>query len=547
MSYITLKCKNCGGNMELNPQAQTATCKHCGSTFLLAELLDEHDLKFAEFANPKNLENKLLAGEQIKQGETCLYKAEYEESEKHFKKAIELDDTNFRAYLGVVKAKTHNLNVIPNNDDYKEYAKCALDFAPYEDQVLIKSELAKIELLKREMNLKRKQQRANERLLSIRKNHRRRINKFFAKVTLLISALFLALVLIGNFLLSNNNWKRLFASNIDVYSAQDFVKVLSSESNTNATINIRKDLNFDNSSVSPLGTTNKPFAGKINGNKHKLSNLNISVNDSGLNNSYGIFTALENANINNLVLDNIKINYTTSSSSPVSNNFGILAGEAKNSTIKNIEIKNTCSIIINCEQFVKMNIGGLFGYTAGSTSIKNISSNAEINVDLIARGSSNTACIGGITGKLEDSTISAAFSESKIETTISNNSSSKANLFLAGNAGLLERTNNTSKNITECFFAGKISTNCTNTNQSIGGIVASGAALSESASNYCYFASSNYFKNTNYIQKQDFADYSQNEKFTGFIDNPNVYKQKILDTFSSKTWSYETFKPTLKD
>ena len=40
MSYIPLKCKNCGADMSREKGADSATCKHCGSTFLISELLD---------------------------------------------------------------------------------------------------------------------------------------------------------------------------------------------------------------------------------------------------------------------------------------------------------------------------------------------------------------------------------------------------------------------------------------------------------------------------------------------------------------------------
>ena len=44
MSLVSLKCKNCGSGVAYNDDAQMVTCNHCGSTFMLSELLDEKDL-----------------------------------------------------------------------------------------------------------------------------------------------------------------------------------------------------------------------------------------------------------------------------------------------------------------------------------------------------------------------------------------------------------------------------------------------------------------------------------------------------------------------
>ena len=95
--------------MSLNTESHSATCIHCGSTFLISDILDEKDIAFTEKFTPKNLEQKMMAQDALKQGETYLYKAEYEKAENCFKRAIELDENNYKGYLSVVKAKTQNL------------------------------------------------------------------------------------------------------------------------------------------------------------------------------------------------------------------------------------------------------------------------------------------------------------------------------------------------------------------------------------------------------------------------------------------------------
>ena len=63
MSFITLKCKNCGSQMTLNTESHSATCTHCGSTFLLADVLDEQDIRITESTTGKDIERKMLAGD----------------------------------------------------------------------------------------------------------------------------------------------------------------------------------------------------------------------------------------------------------------------------------------------------------------------------------------------------------------------------------------------------------------------------------------------------------------------------------------------------
>ena len=112
MSYITLKCKNCGASMSLNTESHSATCNHCSSTFLIADLLDEKDAAFVSKLSSKEIEQKMIANDALKKGETCLAKGDYTGAEAFFKKAIENDESNFRSYLGVVKANAYGHGAI---------------------------------------------------------------------------------------------------------------------------------------------------------------------------------------------------------------------------------------------------------------------------------------------------------------------------------------------------------------------------------------------------------------------------------------------------
>ena len=190
MSLITLKCKNCGAMVSLNTESHSATCTHCGSTFLITDLLDEKDIAFTEKMNPKNFEQKIIARDAIKQGETFLFQAEYEKSEAAFKKAIEYDENNYKGYLGVVKAKTHNLNNLPENDDYIQYANYAISLAEGDDLVVVKSELSKLNLLSREKNRLKKMHAVSQKNEEKLRSERQSVTKVFTVITVFILLMF---------------------------------------------------------------------------------------------------------------------------------------------------------------------------------------------------------------------------------------------------------------------------------------------------------------------------------------------------------------------
>lgn len=550
MSFITLKCKNCGSQMSLNTESHSATCTHCGSTFLLADLLDEQDIKITEASTPKDIEKKLSAGEELKKGETCIFQANYEEAEQHFKKAIEYDDKNFRAYLGVVKAKTQNLNVIPNNDDYLEYAKCAMHFASFEDQVYVKSELAKIELLKREDIRQKKAKRVKARHEELKKNKKREINKFFTKITIIISVIFVVGILLGNFLFGKDKgWDKMFNSTIDVTTATQFIEALNSDENKSVTINIKKDLDFDNASINPIGSASKPFSGKVNGNGHTIKNVIISTQESGTYNYYGLFGCLSNATISNLVLDNIVINSHTDSSQPSSNCYGILAGMATNTVIKNVKTVAsgttfpipTCEISIIKENITSSTVGGLVGKITSSTRISNVAVNTYLTTDYANSTNVATVYHGGIAGYVDKSFITSSLYDGEIEPIISNtNASNTFNLYVGGIAGYVnDEATDTSEFISKNVSTATIETLAVNqakANQNIGGIVGHGANLNAKATNYCYISEENISKNTNPLEQNELEDYSASNLFAIFTDDTDTITSKLAEIFPAKEW-----------
>lgn len=545
MSYITLKCKNCGSNMSLNTESHSATCVHCGSTFLLSEILDEKDMAFAEKFTPKNLEKKMMAQGAIKQGETFLFQTEFEKAETSFKRAIDLDDSNYKAYLGVVKAKTQNLNKLPENDDYLQYAHYALSLATDDDLVLVKSELAKIELLRRE-KIRQKKIKSSKKKREEQRHHQARK---VSKISLILSIFILTMITIFLFISSGltsiifEGFDGKKTINIDSYESLN--KVFSSNKYLNYEINITDDIDCNNHSITPLGTKNNAFTGIFNGNKHTISNLEIKVNPD-THPDFGFFGYTDLANINNVVFDNVSLNIDGIDSSKSISSCGLLAGTINSSIIKNIEIKDSCSFdLTNAYINNSISSGGLIGKATNSSHISNISSHLIFTTNFIEQQNPADLYIGGIVGQIENSDIQNTCSNSQVHSSLKNNSYSSPNVFIGGICGIikLDISSNIS-NIKNNFFSGLINSSLDNTNYTLSAIAKSTANPSSPLNNYCLFTATKFKYNNSYLSRDILGDYFMNNYFTNFCDSNYSYFEKFSSVFS--TWkNSSTFTPSL--
>ena len=297
MSLVSLKCKNCGSGVAYNDDAQMVTCNHCGSTFMLSELLDEKDLNFIKANKEIDVEKKIEIGNLLKQAETLIFQAEYRQAEEVYKKIIELDEKNYKGYYGVVKAKTHNFNKVPENEDYAEYAKIALKYVDIDEKNRLKSEFEKLELISTEQKLKQHELLNAEKQKKINEDMKRTNDKFFSKLTyiliLLITAVIVVfLVMTGTKTKGGNNNPQ---TTYEVSSTSEFLSALSKSNGLSSTIIIKNDLDFENANWAPVGTKQKPFSGRIYGNDHTISNLNITLSNDEGENYAGLFGYIKNA------------------------------------------------------------------------------------------------------------------------------------------------------------------------------------------------------------------------------------------------------------
>lgn len=199
MSYINLRCKTCSGNMSLDLSSKNISCSHCGRNYIISDLLDDKDIKLISKMSSEELSGKINANSLIKEGESYIYQANFKKAEQSFKKAIEFDELNFKAYLGVVRAKTHNLNIIPDEDDYKEYARQAYALADADDKIYVKSELLKLGLLsfekkQQEKQLKTEMKKHNANVA--KKKYEGLFGKIASAVVIAIAAIIILLIVI---------------------------------------------------------------------------------------------------------------------------------------------------------------------------------------------------------------------------------------------------------------------------------------------------------------------------------------------------------------
>ena len=147
---------------------------------------------------------------------------------------------------------------------------------------------------------------------------------------------------------------------------------------------IIKDLDMTGIMYDIIGkTTSDKFTGMLDGNGHKISNLNIESNNSYV----GLFGYAENATIKNLTLENVKLKGTSQGNI----NIGGIVGELQNGNIENVHIIGD-SIIEDTENAKQAYIGLLIGYLNSSNS-----SNNSANGKIITK-SSNNKMIGGLIG-----------------------------------------------------------------------------------------------------------------------------------------------------
>ncbi len=184
----------------------------------------------------------------------------------------------------------------------------------------------------------------------------------------------------GNYYSVINNLTQLDAMNSNASTLAGRY-VLGSTVNASASVNWNAGSGFN-----PIGTTQSPFRGVLDGFGHSILNLNIK---RPAQDRVGLFAALNGAQISRLALVNMAIQGN--------NDVGGLAGFMRNSTVSNVSVQGVIS--------GNARVGGLAGY--------GLSSNYRY-IDTAGRVNGVTSRLGGMLGYNSGGQIQYANSRSEV-------------------------------------------------------------------------------------------------------------------------------------
>lgn len=551
MSYITLKCKNCGSGMTLDTNSKTITCTHCGSTFMLADVMDEKDTAFLNKTKPEDIQTKMEVAKALKQGDTCVYQAEYKLAEEYYKKAIELDEKNYKGYFGVVRAKTSNFNRIPDTNDYLEYAKVVQKLVGEDDNVYVKSELAKLEILKKEKHEQKILQENLELKRKKNEDNKRATEKFFAEITYFLILFLTAIILVCIFMTGkgSSSDESSNAVTYEIYTKEDLKNLATQDKFLSSTIIIKNDIDFLNESWTPIGTENNPFTGKFYGNGYKLSNLIITDPSNEGNNYIGFFGYAKDAIISGMKLDNISFSSNKSYSYLTRHYIGLICGSAKFTSFKRCEVLNSSSIAITHQNRSLLSVGGIVGHSQSST-ISMCYSNATISVNVSnissAGSKRNEYFCGGLVGYNNESNIINSYSKSDITLSL-DSLSSQIYSYTAGIVGY-NYTSSISNYIKKCYFAGNVSASANSDSKKtyVAGIVSYGATQSLLSENYVLSLDNSLLINSVQVSISSCHD-NFNNGSCEYISSETSFTEKILELFPASDWiNTSSLAPELK-
>lgn len=200
------------------------------------------------------------------------------------------------------------------------------------------------------------------------------------------------------------------------------------------------DIDLADIDWTPIGNSENPFKGKLNGNGYSIKNLNLNVDNGAATENVGFFGVTEGADIRDISFVDAKIitpeGYNKGS-------VGIVAGRAQNTTFDGVNVSGEVtghqrlgglvgtladddektdgahSTIRNCNANVDINgsyyAGGLVGYVNSTSTndlvIYNCTTSGNINV--------KEKCAGGLIGEAGKTivTINKCFSDTNIDCT----------------------------------------------------------------------------------------------------------------------------------
>lgn len=295
---------------------------------------------------------------------------------------------------------------------------------------------------------------------------------------------------------------------ISISTTDEFITTFTSSAtynDSNVSIILNEDLNFEGEDLSRLYQTRNIFCGTFDGNGHTISNLNLTSQMY----YYGLFPYTRGATIKNLQISG-SVTFDFDSENIQELYAGILVGYGENTIIENCELNDVAVTIDEQEQIEEIKVdlpiysnitfGSLAGKLTGNPrlatggnvgNVLNCVSYYDIAID--AQHLSNVY-IGGLVGQLEQAYIqnSLYFGNISFVNNITSTSSSSSSFNIGGLVGYISGTQSQLKN--SCFGGDySTSSNNENLNMAVGavaGSVSSSSRPSSSNVNFDYFITS---------------------------------------------------------
>ncbi len=224
---------------------------------------------------------------------------------------------------------------------------------------------------------------------------------------------------------------------------------------------ITQDIDMDGYNWTPIGTSEEPFTGVLDGNKKILTNFKINNENVTTATNIGLFGCTSNATISNLFIKEANITVKQTYTSVIKVNVGVLAGTATQTVFKDCIV--TGNVIV--ESIRSGSVGGVIG-KAIVCSLNNIINAADVSVKTDAKLA--TISIGGIAGSARSGMINQCSNYGDIFAS-GTDSSSETRLILAG--GIAGGTEDYANQILNSYNQGTIGVDFTTPSTCVGGII----------------------------------------------------------------------------
>jgi len=123
MALEAAKCPNCGAAIQVPDERESASCMYCGSILKVKEAIEKFKI---ELSGSVIVETSIEP--MLKSAEGFLMLKRWDDAEKLFRKIIELNSTDYRAWWGLVSVYTKNFTDFIN-ENHTEFYGSALELA----------------------------------------------------------------------------------------------------------------------------------------------------------------------------------------------------------------------------------------------------------------------------------------------------------------------------------------------------------------------------------------------------------------------------------